>query len=171
MYKWITSFLHNRKARVTVDGKQSRKFTLRHGVPQRGVVSPTLFLIFIDDLLSRLPKEVKAALYADDLVLWCTEEYATTATYRMQQAANALTSWAEEWIVSINKEKSSTTLFTLTKQKAGPISLGGVRLKEDDQPNYLGITFDKKANMETSHYSSRNKGKKKNSTRTQTHWI
>ena len=80
MYKWITSFRHNRKARVTVDGKQSRKFTLRHGVPQGGVVSPTLFLIFIDDLLSRLPKEVKAALYADDLVLWCTEEYATTAT-------------------------------------------------------------------------------------------
>ena len=161
MYKWITSFLHNRKARVTVDGKQSRKFTLRHGVPQGGVVSPTLFLIFIDDLLSRLPKGIKAALYADDLVLWCTEEHATTATYRMQQAANALATWAEEWIVSINKEKSSTTLFTIRKQKAGPINLGGVRLKEDDQPTYLGITFDKRQTWKPHILAAETKAKRK----------
>ena len=75
--------------------------------------------------------------------MWCTEEYATTATYRMQQAVNTLAAWAKEWNVSINKEKSSTTLFTLTKQKAGQISLDGTRLKEDDQPTYLGVTFDK----------------------------
>ena len=143
MYKWISSFLTNRKARVKVDGKHSRKFLLRHGVPQGGVVSPTLFLIFIDDLIPQLPRGIKAALYADDLVMWCTEEYATTATYRMQQAVNTLAAWAKEWNVSINKEKSSTTLFTLTKQKAGQISLDGTRLKEDDQPTYLGVTFDK----------------------------
>ena len=49
MYKWISSFLHNRRARVTVDGKLSRKFLLRHGVPQGGVISvhqtPQLSLI------------------------------------------------------------------------------------------------------------------------------
>ena len=143
MYKWISSFLMNRKARVKVDGKHSRQFLLRHGVPQGGVISPTLFLIFIDDLINKLPRGIKAALYADDLVIWCVEEYATTATYRMQQAVNALATWAKEWNVSINKEKSSTTLFTMTKQKAGPINLDGTRLKEDDHPTYLGVTFDR----------------------------
>ena len=127
-----------------MDGKLSRKFLLRHGVPQGGVISPTLFLIFIDDLLKKLPKHIKAALYADDLVMWCTEEYATTATYRMQQAVNELATWANQWNVSINKEKSSTTLFTLTKQQPGIITLGEYPLKEDDQPTYLGVTFDKK---------------------------
>ena len=68
MYKWISSFLMNRKARVKVDGKHSRQFLLRHGVPQGGVISPTLFLIFIDDLINKLPRGIKAALYADDLV-------------------------------------------------------------------------------------------------------
>ena len=144
MYSWVSSFLHNRKARVTVDGKLSRKFLLRHGVPQGGVVSPTLFLIFIDDLVKELPKGIKAALYADDLVMWCTEEYATTATFRMQQAANILAAWAEKWSVSINKDKSSTTLFTLTKQQTGTITLGDIPLKKDDQPTYLGVTFDRK---------------------------
>ena len=67
MLKWIKSFLHNRRARVNVDNYNSRKFLIKHGVPQGGIISPTLSLIFINDLLPELPKGIKAALYADDL--------------------------------------------------------------------------------------------------------
>ena len=53
--------------------------------------------------------------------------------------------WANEWCVTINKDKSSTTLFTLsTKQKAGPIKLGNTTLKNEGEVTYLGVTFDKK---------------------------
>ena len=90
----------------------SRKILLRQGVPQGGVISPTLILVFIDDLVSELPRGVKAALYADDLVLWCKEEHASTANYRIQQAIDQLTAWTEDWCVNVNKDKSSTTLFT-----------------------------------------------------------
>ncbi len=117
MLKWIKSYLFNRRARVSLNQRSSRKFLLRHGVPQGGVLSPTLFLLFINDLVSELPRGVKAALYADDLVLWCKEEHATTATYRMQEAIDKLTAWAEDWYVMINKEKSSTTLFTLSSKQ------------------------------------------------------
>ena len=145
MFHWIKAYLYNRRARVSVDRAHSKKILLRHGVPQGGVLSPTLFLLFINDLVSELPKGIKAALYADDLVLWCKEEYATTATYRMQLAADKLNSWTERWCVTVNKEKSSTTLFTLSpKQKAGTINLGGTPLKEDEEATYLGVTFDKR---------------------------
>jgi hypothetical protein len=38
----------------------------------------------MNNLVPELPIGVQAALYADDLVLWCSEEYATTAKYRAQ---------------------------------------------------------------------------------------
>jgi hypothetical protein len=93
MYKWTNSYLHNRKARVIVDGKHSRKILLKQGVPQ-GVLPPTLFILCMNALVPELPNGVQAALYADDLVLWCSEEYATTAKYRIQTALDMVAKWA-----------------------------------------------------------------------------
>ena len=128
-----------------VDSKHSRKVLLRHGVPQGGVLSPSLFIIFINDLVTKLHKGVHATLYADDLVLWCSEEYATTATHRMHLALDKVTAWATYWCVKINQEKTTATLFTLaTKQKAGIQKLGEVTLQLEVEQTYLGVTFDRK---------------------------
>ena len=74
MYNWTKSYLYNRRARVRVDGQCGRKVLLKQGVPQRGVLQPTLFILYMNDLVQELPKGEHTALYADDLVLWCTEE-------------------------------------------------------------------------------------------------
>ena len=143
MLRWTKSYLHNRKARVLVNGHTGRKVLLRHGVPQGGVLSPTLFILFINDVVKELPKGVKAALYADDLVLWCTEEETTTATHRMQMALDKITAWTEKWCLQINKEKSAATLFTLKKQKPEALMLGETPLQYADESIYLGVTYDK----------------------------
>nr|KAG5689418.1 hypothetical protein BaRGS_017936 [Batillaria attramentaria] len=145
MYKWTKSYLHNRRARVLVNGQCGRKVLLRQGVPQGGVLSPTLFILFMNDLVPELPRGIHAALYADDLVLWCTEEHTTTARYRMQLALDKLTAWTNTWGVTINKEKSSATLYTLsTKTSAGNLNLEDTPLRYEDQQTYLGVTFDKR---------------------------
>ncbi|VDI60877.1 Hypothetical predicted protein [Mytilus galloprovincialis] len=145
MYKWTKSYLYNRRARVLVDGQCGQKVLLKQGVPQGGVLPPTLFILFMNDLVPELPKGVQSALYADDLVLWCSEEYASTAKYRIQTALDIIVTWAKQWCVTINREKTTGTLFTLSpKTQSVKLSLDDTPLKMEDQQTYLGVTFDKR---------------------------
>ena len=48
MYNWIQNVLTRTHARVKLNGKRSKLVHLQEGVPQGGVISPTLFIIFIN---------------------------------------------------------------------------------------------------------------------------
>ena len=64
----ISSFLSNRQFWVVLDGKPSQEYPVNAGVPQRSILSPTLFLLYINDL----PDDVicNIATYADDTTLY-----------------------------------------------------------------------------------------------------
>ena len=106
MYKWISSFLCHRMARVKLDGSLSRKIRLSEGVPQGSVLSPTLFLLYVNDNVNTLPPRVTNSLHADDLVAWTSAEHTSTATHLMQETINRVGSWADEWCKETNCSKT-----------------------------------------------------------------
>ena len=61
---WISDFLFDRSIAVRVDGYLSDIHSVNAGVPQGSVLSPILFLLYINDLLSSLSCDVHS--YADD---------------------------------------------------------------------------------------------------------
>ena len=98
----------------------------------------------MNDLIPELPKGVHTALYADDLVLWCTEEYAATANYRMRIVFDKVVKWAEQWRVTINRDKTTGTLFTFSPTiQPGILTLDDTSLRIQEQKTYLGVTFSK----------------------------
>ena len=105
------------------------KKILREGVPQGGVLSPTLFLVFINDIVRDMPRKVLGAIYADDLVLWCSEEHLTTANYRLQQALNISEGLTKQWFVKIDPRKTTYTIFSLsTKEQKANLHINGQTL-------------------------------------------
>ena len=63
-----SSFLSNRQLRVVLDGKSSQEYPVNAGVPQRTILGPTFFLLYINDL----PDDVicNIGIYADDTTLY-----------------------------------------------------------------------------------------------------
>ena len=69
---WIRAFLGSRSQQVVIDGKESESIPVTSGVPQGSVLSPILFLVYINDLPDEVLSRVR--LFADDTALYLTME-------------------------------------------------------------------------------------------------
>ena len=102
VWTWIKGFLTNRQQRVVVKGVCSEWRRVWSGVPQGSVLGPTLFLVYINDLLSGLNSEGK--LFADDVKLYrkvmCPED-----RENLQDDLCKLAEWSDKWMLEFNKEK------------------------------------------------------------------
>ena len=145
MFKWIKSFMCHRTARVKLVGNLSNIVKIKEGVPQGGVISPTLFIIFINDITANLSRHISRALHADDLAMWNASELTQTATIRMQEALNKTCKWAKDWGVTINSQKTVASLFSLSNSKEKiKLKINNQQIPQEETPTYLGIKLDKK---------------------------
>ena len=69
--QWTTAWLTNRIARVQLNGVTRRCRTFKEGPPQGSVLSPLLFVIYINDFLGNFSESAMVSAYADDLALAC----------------------------------------------------------------------------------------------------
>ena len=145
MFNWIKSFLCHRTARVKLDGNLSYTVKIREGVPQGGVISPTLFVVFINDITQGLSRHISRALHADDFAMWNASESTPTATVRMQEALNNTSKWARDWGVTINSLKTVATCFSLSNTTVNlKLTINKQQIPQEDTPTYLGVKLDKR---------------------------
>ena len=107
MLTWIRDYLIRRRARLKANNTISNLVHLHEDVPQGGVLSPTLFLISINDLPQLFSTCIHRALHADDLAIWTAAETIGTAQTRMQDAISKVEQWAKVWGVTINESKTA----------------------------------------------------------------
>merc|ERR1712105_9533 len=109
---------------VVVDGATSAPFPISSGVPQGSVISPTLFLLFINDLLLTTSNPVHS--YADDSTLDKSSSFTSQpSTFSRSQSRIALSSainvdldriysWGTENLVKFNASKSQFLPISLS---------------------------------------------------------
>ena len=72
------------------------------GVPQGALLSPILFLLYINDLPARLKSTVK--LFADDTKIYRTISSEEDAA-KLQHDLNMLAAWSDTWHMNFNADK------------------------------------------------------------------
>ena len=132
---WITNFLVNRKQRVVIGGNHSSWVRVRSGVPQGSVLGPTLFLIYINDLLNNLNS--KGKLFADDAKIYGRVR-SDQDREMLQEDLDKLNEWSMNWLLQFNKDKCK--VMHIGKANPGfSYVLGGTTLQETKKEKDLGV--------------------------------
>ena len=81
----ISSYLSCRSLSVVVDGATSSTFQISSGIPQGSVLSPTLFLLFINNLLGL--SSIPSHSYADDTTCHTSSVFRSPPTSEVRSAS------------------------------------------------------------------------------------
>ena len=68
MNDWFANYLENRQQSVTIENHKSNMLNVRCGVPQRSILGPLLYLIYVNDIHKSCSTNILS--FADDTTLY-----------------------------------------------------------------------------------------------------
>ena len=150
MTRWLSDFLVGRLIQVNVNNFFSNQINPKVGVPQGSVLSPLLFLIYVNDLPAPHHNQNSLSQFADDTAQWAFSLSVRIAAKLLQQDLLNLAMWCAKWRIKLNPEKTKMIIFSrsiLARKTELNLKLYGETLKIYPQVKFLGITFDSQLNF------------------------
>ena len=142
IFNFIKNFLHTWTIQVRIANHLSSSRIIENGVPQRSVLSISLLLLAINDVMTNLFNLVKGFLFADDFAI-CKGRNPLTAQTLLQNSLNNLQKWSLNTGFKFSSSKSVVITFGKRRHHTNiHLSLNGQELKETSTIKLLGLTFD-----------------------------
>ena len=144
--KWFQSYLSNRTQRCNVNGNLSTASTVTCGVPQGSILSPLLFLMYINDLPNCL-RVAAPRMFADDTSITLSAKTVADLKLAVTSELNNLTCWLRANKLSLNVAKTELMIIG-SRQRLNTqceeinISIDDRTIKRVDHIKSLGLTID-----------------------------
>ena len=149
--KFIANYIKGRKAYTTYRNHTSKQRQFKTGIPQGGVLSPTLFNIYTSDLPPpSAPVQVMA--YADDITITSTHTSTSAAKKYIQPYLHKVFAWTKQNNLLLNPDKTTCTLFTPDPAEYTSnldLTINNKALPMATHPKVLGLTLDPKLTYST----------------------
>lgn len=142
--RWTYNYLIGRQTFVEFRNSKSYYRRMKQGVPQGGVLSPTLFNLYISKMPTPLPG-IKLVSYADDITLLVTGNNIEEMTEMLNTYLVSLNTWMNSRNLKLSPEKSTSTLFTtwtLEMSTTLNVSINEQQIPTVRNPKILGVNFD-----------------------------
>ncbi|CAF3542565.1 unnamed protein product [Rotaria socialis] len=136
----LCSYLTDRTGRVTLHGTHGPSFPIRAGVPQGGVLAPTLFIQYTADIPNDHHYSHNIS-YADDetQVVFTNNKNLRHLTHNLQYATEQITQYERKWKLKTNIRKFKT--IKIGNMKRLPYHILGHRQEHSFSGKTLGLNI------------------------------
>ncbi|GBN64540.1 RNA-directed DNA polymerase from mobile element jockey [Araneus ventricosus] len=142
--KWMHHFLQERSFQIRWRNTLSDTNILFKGLPQGSVLSPILFVIFLNDFFETLDENVECSIFADDIFVYCSHHSMTYIQTKIQNTMENIYKWCSYWKLAICPDKSAIIDLSNKNLTSLPcITYAGIPLTWSESIKYLGIQFAK----------------------------
>lgn len=142
--KFIKFMSYERFIRTAYTGVRTR--CVYKGVPQGGVLSPLLYLLYVSDIVDGINKKVTISQFADDLAMYTKSKTMRYCKIILQKAVNKISQNLLKLGLELSPLKSHLLHFNNMKILPGniEIKINDYAIKSSDSVKFLGIIFDYK---------------------------
>ena len=97
------------------DGKSSQEYAVNAGVPVGSIFGPTLFLLYVNDLLDKFICDI--AIYVNDTTLYCKCDQGSDLWKQLRLASELefdqrdTVDWGKKWAVDFNARRTQLVSF------------------------------------------------------------
>ena len=160
LLQFVSSYLSGRGQSVVIGGNMSSELPVLSGVPQGSILGPTLFVLFLNDIVGGLHDRTNILMYADDTKIWRQMDSIEDHII-LQSDINYL----HDWSVSNKMKFHPSKCKVLMVSKFNPplidvlpfvqfyYTMGGNLLQYVDSEKDLGVTVNRTLNF-TEHATS-----------------
>ncbi|GIY16533.1 reverse transcriptase domain-containing protein [Caerostris extrusa] len=110
------------------------------------VLSPLLFLIYMNTIHPHIQSDTRISCYSDDIAIWHTHRDITTSQKALNVTLKNIAIWAKDLKLSINADKTNFCVFSTDRKHRSTFNLfikfNDSPIKRIDFSTYLSITMD-----------------------------
>ena len=135
---WFNSFLNGRIQQVKIGSTLSNKSVLSSGVPQGGILSPIIFVIYGADMELWL-KHSSAFTYADDTSSSVTGKTLDEVKKKLEEDADQVLKFMASNGLVANPSKTTLMILNHNSDSAMEINVGGKTIIQEKSSKLLGV--------------------------------
>lgn len=119
---WFQSYLTNRSQSTKVVDQLSNSMPIEFGVPQGSVLAPTLFTVYINDIMDSVSDHSDVICYADDTAIIFNGSSWSDVYGLVECGMSGMAAWLRNNLLTLNLTKTQFICFHKTCASAPPSS-------------------------------------------------